>query len=83
MGNRDKSLKQVGDLIERYLEGRSTYPQEWNDFVDSSQKDKKSELYRNLCYELDPLVSRPEGPDPDAIAKLKLLLEQIRSTQSN
>ena len=29
--NRDE----VADLIERFLENRSGYPQEWNDFVDT------------------------------------------------
>jgi hypothetical protein len=82
MGKRDKSLKEIADLIERYLEDRSEYPQEWNDFVDSSQRNKDSESYRKQCYQLDPLISRPEGPDPDAIAKLRLLVQELRSVQS-
>lgn len=82
MGNRDRSLREIADLIERFLEDRSEYPQEWNDFVDSSQRNKDSESYRKQCYELDPLISRPEGPDPDAITKLRSLVQKLRSVQS-
>jgi hypothetical protein len=46
--------EEVAQLIERFLEGRSLYPQEWNDFVDISQKDNVIENYRRQCDELDP-----------------------------
>jgi hypothetical protein len=71
--------EEVAQLIERFLEGRSLYPQEWNDFVDISQKDNVIENYRRQCDELDPLVNRPGAPDPDAVARLKRIIEDLRS----
>lgn len=37
-----KTPGEVADLIERFLRGESTYPQEWNDFVECSQRDLKA-----------------------------------------
>ncbi|HKF69562.1 MAG TPA: hypothetical protein VKB36_23615 [Vicinamibacterales bacterium] len=73
--NRDE----VADLIERFLENRSRYPQEWNDFVDTPQLDGVIEDYRRQCDELDPLVNRPGEPDPDAVVRLKSIIEHLRS----
>jgi hypothetical protein len=79
MGKRDKNLTEVADLIERYLDGASLYPQEWNDFVDSSQRRKDVDIYRKRCSELDLLVNRPEGPDPEATAELRSMIKTLRS----
>ena len=76
---RAKNQAEVADLIERFLEGNSLYPQEWNDFVDTSQKDAVIENYRRQCDELDPLVNRPGVPDPDAVAHLREIIERLRS----
>ncbi len=69
----------VAQLIERFLQKRSLYPQEWNDFVDTPQWDKKVDSYRKRCFELDPLVNLPGPPDPKTIAELKSLIEVLRS----
>src|ERR1035438_9593254 len=50
---RHLSGSDMAQLIERFLDGRSLYPQEWNDFVDTSQRDQKMDVYRRRCYELD------------------------------
>ncbi|HET9838396.1 MAG TPA: hypothetical protein VFR84_09195 [Candidatus Angelobacter sp.] len=71
--------EEVAQLIEGYLEGRSLYPQEWNDFVDTHQKDHIIDDYRRQCYELDPLVNRLRVPDPEAVARLRQMIEQLRS----
>jgi len=75
---RAKTALEVADLIERFLQRKSLYPQEWNDFVDASQRDDMVESYRRRCYELDPLVNRPGDPDPDAVAELKTLVAKLR-----
>jgi hypothetical protein len=69
----------AAELIERFLEKKSRYPQEWNDFVDTPQSDKKIDSFRKRCYELDPLVNRPGDPDPKAILELKSIIEELRS----
>ena len=76
---RNKTEPEVADLIERFLEGRSLYPQEWNDFVDSSQRSEKVESYRKRCYELDAIVNRPGAPDAEAVAELKEMIRSLRS----
>jgi hypothetical protein len=76
---RDKSVSEVAGLVERFSNGTSLYPQEWNDFVDASQRRADVEVYRKRCVELDPLVNRPEGPDPDADAELRSIVEKLRS----
>jgi hypothetical protein len=78
-GRRDKTRHKVADLIERFLEDKSLYPQEWNDFVDSSQRYKEVDVCRKRCYELDPLVNRSGPPDPNAIAELRNLVKQLRT----
>jgi hypothetical protein len=79
MWKQNMSSQEAGHLIERFLEARSLYPQEWNDFVETPQQDKEIEVYRKRCYELDPLVNRPGNPDPKAVAELKSVIETLRS----
>jgi hypothetical protein len=59
--------EEVAPLIGRFLEGRSL------------QKDRVIENYRQQCDELDPLVNCPGAPDPDAIARLKGIVESLRN----
>jgi len=73
------NCEEVAQLIERFLEGRGLYPQEWNDFVDTPQKDSALENYRQQCSKLDPLVNGPGLPEPDAVAQLKTIIQQLRS----
>jgi hypothetical protein len=75
---RNKTVLEVADLIERFLGGQSLYPQEWNDFVDASQRNRTVEAYRKRCYALDPLVNRPGKPDPEAVAELRLMAKRLR-----
>jgi hypothetical protein len=79
MWKKNMNSEELAQLIERFLERRSLYPQEWNDFVDTSQEDSVIENYRRQCDELDPLVNSPGVPDPDAVARLKGIIERLRS----
>lgn len=79
MWKKNMSREEVAELIARFLEGRSSYPQEWNDFVDTPQQEAAIDNYRRQCYELDPLVNRPGLPDSDAVAGLKELVQRLRS----
>lgn len=78
-GKRDRNSQEVAQLIERFLDGKSLYPQEWNDFVDGRLRDKRIDAYRKRCDELDPFVNRPGDPDPDAVAELRAMIETLRS----
>jgi hypothetical protein len=79
MWKKNMNSEEVAQLLERFLEGRSLYPQEWNDFVDTVQDDSVIENCRRQCGELDPLVNRPGVPDPDAVARLQGIIECLRS----
>ena len=76
--NRTKT--EIADLIERFLQNCLQYPQEWNDFVDCSQRDPVIDEYRRKCYELDPLVNRPEPVDETAAGELRKMIEQLRKS---
>ena len=54
-----KTAVEIAGIIERFLDGNSLYPQEWNDFVDCSGRDANLEHYRKRCDQLDPLVNCP------------------------
>jgi hypothetical protein len=71
--------EELAQLIERFLAGKSRYPQEWNDFVETSQSDREIESFRKRIYELDPLVNRPGEMDHSAVAKLKAIIRELRS----
>jgi len=79
MWKKNMSLPEVAQLIERFLENTSLYPQEWNDFVDTPQQYEMVNVYRKRCYELDPLVNRPGDPDLEAVAELRSMIETLRS----
>jgi hypothetical protein len=79
MWKKNMNSEEAAQVIERFLENRSLYPQEWNDFVDTPQRDKTVEHYRRESYELDPLVNRPEGPDATALTQLRAIIKQLRS----
>jgi hypothetical protein len=76
----NRTKLEVAELIERFLENRLRYPQEWNDFIDCRQKDPDIELYRERCYDLDPLVNHPDPVDGDGIAKLQIMIEDLRTS---
>ncbi len=79
MWKRDMSRGEVADLIERFLEARPSYPQEWNDFVETPQQEGDIESYRKRLNELDPLVNCPGDQDPKAVAELRSILHKLRS----
>jgi hypothetical protein len=79
---KNMSLEEAAQLVERFLSRKSLYPQEWNDFVDTSQKNKDVNEFRKRCYQLDPLVNCPGGMDSGAVAELRAMLEKIRSNQT-
>ena len=80
MWKKNMNRQEAAQAIERFLEGRSLYPQEWNDFVDTPQEDSIVESYRQQCHELDPLINRPGAPDPRALNDLKRVLGCLRSS---
>jgi len=41
-----RTAVEMAGMIERYLDGNSFYPQEWNDFVDSTEQNASLEIYR-------------------------------------
>ena len=73
-----RTAKQIADIIERFLTGNSLYPQEWNDFVECSERDSRLDIYRKRCYELDPLVNCPSPQDAKAVAELRSMIDQLR-----
>ena len=70
---------EVADLIERFLDKKPQYPQEWNDFLETSQDFWPIEVYRKCCYELDPIVNCPDEPDPIAVAILRSMITALRA----
>jgi hypothetical protein len=73
------SLEAAG-VVERFLQGKSSYQQEWNDFVDTPQKRTEVESIRRRCYQLDPMVNLPSGSDPVAITELESIVLALRTT---
>lgn len=76
--NANLNKREMADLIERFLNRCSSYPQEWNDFIDTSQNHSGMDGFREICYRVDPLVNG-EGPiDPSAVAELRRVIEVLR-----
>ncbi len=74
---RSKTPVEIAGIITRFLEGKSLYPQEWNDFVECSQPDARIEVYRKRCYELDPVVNCPDPQDREALRELRRMAEEL------
>jgi hypothetical protein len=70
---------EAAELIVRFLEGRSNYPQEWNDFVECRHFDPRIEAFRKRCDELDPFVNCPDPRDKDALQELRSIVGKLRS----
>jgi hypothetical protein len=89
MSIRDKTAAELADLIERYLSNRCTYPQEWNDFVDCSNRDPKLDAFRRQCeiissqFETDQKSLDPNRYDrrQDATDELKKIAAQLRDLE--
>jgi hypothetical protein len=77
---RTRTQSDLADLIERFLQNRLAYPQEWNDFIECRESDPTVDEYRKKCYDLDPLVNRPAPIDEHALAELRAILGELRAT---
>ena len=73
-----KTACEIADLIERFLNGTSLYPQEWNDFVERSHPDTMLDAYRKRCGLLDPRVNHLDPPDPKALEELRNMVQELR-----
>jgi hypothetical protein len=78
---RGKTPGQIANLIERFLNGTSLYPQEWNDFVECGQPDPTLDAYRCRCDLLDLLVNSPAPQDPAAVDELKIMIAELRQLE--
>jgi hypothetical protein len=76
--SKSKNATEIADIVERFLNGASLYPQEWNDFVEGRYPDAQLDSYRKRCYELDPLVNRPDPQDTKALAELRSIVDELR-----
>lgn len=68
----------MADLIERFLQDRLAYPQEWNDFVDTSQRSAEMDGYRKICYAIDPSVNCQGQQDDVSLDELRKIIERLR-----
>lgn len=75
-----RTKTEVADLIERFLDNRENYPQEWNDFAESSDPDPTIDAYRKKCYDL-LTVNSHEPADEDAVRELRRIIEELRGKQ--
>ena len=73
-----KTANEIAGIIERFLNGTSLYPQEWNDFVECSHPDNLLDSYRKRCDLLDPLVNCSEPQDPKALEELRNMVQKLR-----
>jgi hypothetical protein len=64
-------------LIDRFVEGKLRYPQEWNDFIEAGTVEPRVEPFRRRCYELDPLVNVQGNPNRQALAELRSISKQL------
>lgn len=74
-----KNAAEIADTVERFLNGRSLYPQEWNDFVECEHPNAHLDSYRKRCHELNSLVNCPDPQDPKALADLRGIVVELRS----
>jgi hypothetical protein len=76
--NRNMTPLEIADVIQRFLDEKSLYPEEWVEFSETPQHDKKLDVYRKRYDQLDPLVNRPGEMDPSAVAELKSMVDELR-----
>jgi hypothetical protein len=65
--------------VQRFLDGTSVYPDEWNDFIKRENPSVRLDSYRRRCLDLDPFVNRTAQPDPKAQAELRKMVEELRT----
>jgi hypothetical protein len=71
--------EEAAAVIERFL-GETADSIEWCDFAETRQRNPRVELYRKRCDALSPLVNRPGEMDEAAVAELRSIIEELRST---
>lgn len=76
--HKQKTAGEIASLIERFLNGASLYPQEWNDFVETRHPDTHLDSYRKRCDELSPQVNCPDPQDAKALAELRSIVDELR-----
>jgi hypothetical protein len=76
--NRRMTPLEIADLIQRFLDEKSLYPEERVEFAETPQRDKNLDAYRKRCDQLDPFVNRPGEMDSDAVAELQSLIDELR-----
>ncbi|MGE0109037.1 MAG: hypothetical protein AB7S81_04645 [Bdellovibrionales bacterium] len=77
MWKNNMNSEEVAGVIERFLEEKSSYFMEWNNFVDTTQDDEIIDSYRERCYELDPIFEEHFH----AVKELRAMVEYLRKTQ--
>lgn len=78
MWKSNMNLHEVADLVERHLDKKWLYSQEWTDFVDTSQRDPTVNAYRKRCCELDPLVNSHAPDDDGGVRELREMIKALR-----
>lgn len=79
MWKKNMTSEEVAQLIERFLDNQSLYPQEWNDFVDTPQTSPVIEAYRRQCEDLEHRFNYQSEPDEIALAQLQEMIVRLRS----
>jgi hypothetical protein len=79
MWKKNMTGQEVVQLIERFLDNQSLYPQEWNDFVDTPQSNPAIEVYRRQCEDLEHRFNHQGEPDEIALAQLREMIVRLRS----
>lgn len=69
---------EIAAIIDRFVSDECTYPQEWNDFVDTRIDDAELDRVRRRCEELDPIVNCPGGQDRDAMNELQAIASKLK-----
>ncbi len=74
-----KNPAEIADIVQRFLDGTSVYPDEWNDFIKRENPNVRLDSYRRRCLDLDPFVNRTAQPDPKTQAELRKMVEELRT----
>ena len=77
----DMTPEEAAAVLDRFL-GEMPDSVEWCDFAETPQRDPTVERYRRRCDKLSPLVNRPGEMDKAAVAELRSMIEELRSTTS-
>ena len=78
MWKEDFNSFEAADPIQRFLDGESAYPQEWNDVVETTQRNRQIEEIRKQSCVRDPLVNCPGEPDARAAAEWQSIVAELK-----